>query len=141
MLAVLTVPRQDLGGASLGEALMRTHSSYLSAFRALREAATIRSIAHLTGGGWEGNLPRALPEGLGAIIDRTAWRVPAIFEVLADLGRVPDDDQWDTWNMGIGVVVIVPEADAAAALRAVPEAAVVGRVERVRRDERRIRFA
>jgi len=141
MLAVLDAPRQDLGGSTLGDALLRTHSSYLAAFRALREATTIRSIAHLTGGGWEGNLPRALPAGLGAVIDRTAWRVPPIFDVLAELGRVPDEDQWDTWNMGIGLVVIVPAADADAALGALPEAVIVGRVERARHDERRIRFA
>ncbi len=141
MLAALTAPRGDLDGASLGDALLRTHSSYLAQFRAIRDVAALRSIAHLTGGGWEGNLPRALPDGLGAVIDRSAWPVPAIFRVLAELGRVGDDDQWDTWNMGIGLVVIVPEADADAALRAVPDAAVIGHVERARADERRIRFA
>ena len=141
MLAALTAPRGDLDGASLGDALLHTHSSYLAPFRALRDAAAIRSIAHLTGGGWEGNLPRALPDGLGAVVDRSAWQAPAVFRVLSDLGRVQDEEQWDTWNMGIGLVVIVPEADADAALRAVPDAVVVGRVERARADERRIRLA
>jgi phosphoribosylformylglycinamidine cyclo-ligase len=141
MLAVLTAPRADLDGASLGDALLRTHTSYLASFRAIRDAASIRSIAHLTGGGWEGNLPRALPLGLGAVIDGSAWRVPAIFTALSELGRVQDEEQWDVWNMGIGLVVIVPEADAVAALRAAPDAAVIGRVERARTDERRIRFA
>ena len=141
VFAVLSSPRGDLDGASLGDALLRTHTSYLAPFRAIRDAAAIRAIAHLTGGGWEGNLPRALPDGLGAVIDHAAWRVPAVFQVLSELGRVQDEEQWDVWNMGIGLVVIVPEADADAALRAVPEAAVVGRVERARPDERRIRFA
>src|SRR5512140_409462 len=130
ILATLTAARADLDGASLGDALTRTHVSYLAAFRALRAAATIRSIAHLTGGGWEGNLPRALPDGLGAVVDRSAWQVPPVFRVLAELGRVEDVEQWDVWNMGIGLVVIVPEADAAAALRAVPDAILIGRVER-----------
>ncbi|HKW77823.1 MAG TPA: phosphoribosylformylglycinamidine cyclo-ligase [Candidatus Limnocylindria bacterium] len=141
MLAVLRAPRADLGGGSLGEALLRTHASYLSHFRALRDAVAIRSIAHLTGGGWEGNLPRALADGQGAVIDRAAWQAPAVFRVLAELGRVEPDEQWDVWNMGIGLVVIVPESDASAALRALPEAAVIGRVEEARAGERRIRFA
>jgi phosphoribosylformylglycinamidine cyclo-ligase len=141
MLAVLGAPRTDLGGGSLGDALLQPHTSYLDAFRALRDAAQLRSIAHLTGGGWEGNLPRALPEGLGAVIDRSAWEVPAVFSALAELGRVPDEEQWDVWNMGIGLVAIVPESSAAAAVRAVPAAAVIGRVERARPNERRIQFS
>jgi phosphoribosylformylglycinamidine cyclo-ligase len=141
ILAVLTAPRADLGGASLGDALMRPHTSYLAAFHALRDAAALRSIAHLTGGGWEGNLPRALPEGLGAGIDRGAWQVPAVFRVLAELGRVEETEQYDVWNMGIGLVVMVAASDADAALRAVPDAALLGRVERATEGQRRIRFA
>ena len=138
---VLTAPRADLDGASLGDALARVHVSYLEAFRAMRRVATIRSIAHLTGGGWEGNIPRALPAGLGAAIDRAAWRVPAVFPVLAELGGVPEDDQWDTWNMGIGLVVVVSPDTADAAMAAVPEALRLGTVERAREGQRRIRFA
>ncbi len=137
---VLDFPREELRGGTLGQALLATHTSYLAQFRALRQAAALRAIAHLTGGGWEGNLPRALPAGLGAVIDRSAWTVPPIFRVLAGLGGVPEDDQWDTWNMGIGLVVIVPASDADAALRAVPEAMRIGRVERVS-GERRVRWA
>jgi phosphoribosylformylglycinamidine cyclo-ligase len=140
ILAVLQTPRLDLGGAPLGDALLRPHTSYLAPFRALRAAATIRSIAHLTGGGWEGNLPRALPEGLGAVIDRTAWTVPPVFGVLAQMGGVPEADQWDTWNMGIGIVFIVDGADADKALRALPDAIQLGRIERARPGERRVRF-
>ena len=141
MLAVLELPRPDLNGATLGDALLQPHTCYLDQFHALRGAAAIRSIAHLTGGGWEGNLPRALPGGLGAVVDRSAWRVPAVFRALAEMGHVDDDEQWDVWNMGIGLVVIVPASDAAAALGAVDGAIVVGTVERARADERRIRFA
>ena len=141
MLAVLRARRPDLDGESLGEALLRNHTSYLARFRAMREVATIRSIAHLTGGGWEGNLPRALPEGLGAVIDRAAWTVPSLFRVLAELGRVEEQEQWDTWNMGIGLVVIVAAEDAGAAVAAVPDALVIGRVESARDGERRVRFA
>ncbi|MGH2492069.1 MAG: phosphoribosylformylglycinamidine cyclo-ligase [Candidatus Limnocylindria bacterium] len=136
----LTTPHPELGGRSLGDALLVPHTSYLAPFRALRSTTHVHSIAHLTGGGWEGNLPRALPEGLGAVIDRTSWEVPAIFRVLAELGAVPEIDQWDTWNMGIGLVVVVPDADAAAALRVVPGAVAIGRVEEAR-GPRRVRWA
>jgi phosphoribosylformylglycinamidine cyclo-ligase len=140
LVAMLEMPRADLGGASLGDALLQPHASYLERFRALRDSTAIRSIAHLTGGGWEGNLPRALPDGLGAVIDRSSWRVPAIFTVLAELGDVPEGERWDVWNMGIGLVVIVPAGDADAALRSVDDAIVVGRVEPARAGEPRVRF-
>ena len=137
---VLVTPRSDLGGVSLGDALLRPHTCYLDQYRALRRVARIRSIAHLTGGGWEGNLPRALPEGLGAAIDPGAWTTPRLFRVLADLGNVPNDEQWDTWNMGIGLVAIVAASDVDAAIGVLADAVVVGRVERARAAQRRIRF-
>jgi phosphoribosylformylglycinamidine cyclo-ligase len=136
----LTTPHPGLGGRSLGDALLVPHTSYLTQFRALRSSTHVRSIAHITGGGWEGNLPRALPAGLGAVIDRSAWEVPAVFRVLAELGTVPDVDQWDTWNMGIGLVVMVPESEEATALRVVPGALVIGHVESAR-GTRRVRWA
>jgi phosphoribosylformylglycinamidine cyclo-ligase len=136
----LTTPHPELGGRSLGDALLTPHTSYLSHFRALRSSTHLRAIAHLTGGGWEGNLPRALPAGLGAVIDRGSWEVPQVFRVLAELGTVPEVDQWDTWNMGIGLVVIVPASDAAAALRVVPGAVNIGRVEAAT-GPRRVRWA
>jgi phosphoribosylformylglycinamidine cyclo-ligase len=135
----LTAPHPELGGGTLGDALLTPHTSYLKQFRALSSAVHVRSIAHLTGGGWEGNLPRALPAGLGAAIDRASWEVPAIFQVLAELGTVPELDQWDTWNMGIGLVVMVPANEAAAALRSVPDAVQIGHVE-VASGPRRVRW-
>ena len=139
--AALDAPRPELRGGTLGDALLATHRCYLDEVRALRAAATVRSIAHLTGGGWEGNLPRALPEGLGAVIDRGTWRPTAIFGVLAELGRVEAQEQWDVWNMGIGLIAVVAAEDANAALRAIPEAIRIGRVEPAHANERRIRFA
>ena len=135
----LTAPHPELGGGTLGDALLVPHTSYLKQFRALSSAVHVRSIAHLTGGGWEGNLPRALPAGLGAAIDRGSWEVPAIFRVLAELGTVPELDQWDTWNMGIGLVVMVPANEAAAALRSVPGAVQIGHVEAAN-GPRRVRW-
>ncbi len=134
----LARPRAELG-SSLDEALLSGHRSYLAALRALRAAAPVRAVAHITGGGWEGNLPRALAPGQGAAIARDAWRVPPIFSWLARHGDVGDADAFDTWNMGIGLVAVVPPEAAAAALAAVPEAVILGAVEPVR-DGRRVRF-
>jgi phosphoribosylformylglycinamidine cyclo-ligase len=141
LLAILEQPRPEMSGATLGDALLQPHTCYLDDFHALRGAAGIRSIAHLTGGGWEGNVPRALPAGLGAVIDRSAWEIPAVFRVLAEMGHVTEDEQWDVWNMGIGLIAIVPASDAAAALRAVQSAAIVGTIERAHGEGRRVRFS
>lgn len=139
-LDVLRLPRPALRGATLGQALLEVHRSYLAEIRALRAAAGVRSIAHITGGGWEGNLPRALPEGLGAVVDRDSWIVPPVFRMLAEQGDVPEDDQWVTWNMGIGLVAVVAAEDERAALRALPDATLIGRVERASGDHR-VRWA
>ena len=126
--------------SSLGDALLATHRSYLAEVRAMRAVAELRSLAHLTGGGWEGNLPRALPDGLGAVVDRRAWTVPPLFTFLGDAGTVPATDRFDTWNMGIGLIAMVAPADAAKATRAVAGAIRLGTVERARPGERRVRF-
>ena len=125
---VLLAPREELGGATLGASLLAVHRSYLAEFRALRDVAEIHSIAHLTGGGWEGNLPRSLPDGTGASIDRAAWEVPPIFSLLARLGDLEEMEQFDTWNMGIGLVVAIPADAVGVALRAVPGAVALGEV-------------
>ena len=125
---VLLAPREELGGATLGASLLAVHRPYLAEFRALREAVEVHSIAHLTGGGWEGNLPRALPDGTAASIDRASWEVPAVFSLLARLGDIEELEQFDTWNMGIGLVVAVPGEAVEAALDAVPGAVALGEV-------------
>jgi phosphoribosylformylglycinamidine cyclo-ligase len=125
---VLLAPREELGGGTLGASLLAVHRPYLAEFRALGEVAEIHAIAHLTGGGWEGNLPRALPEGAAAAIDRASWDIPAIFSLLAHLGDVAELEQFDTWNMGIGLVVAIPADAVGAALEAVPGAVALGEV-------------
>ncbi|HEV2250664.1 MAG TPA: AIR synthase-related protein, partial [Candidatus Limnocylindria bacterium] len=137
----LLVPRPELRGGTLGDALLATHRCYLDDVRALRAAATVRSIAHLTGGGWEGNLPRALPAGLGAVVDRTTWIVPPLFRMLVEWGGVADGEAFDTWNMGIGLVVVIAADHERAALRALPDAIRIGMVERARADGPRVRWS
>jgi phosphoribosylformylglycinamidine cyclo-ligase len=139
LVDVLTSPRPELNGVALGEALLAPHRVFLEEFRALREVADICAIAHLTGGGWEGNLPRALPEGAGARIDRGAWTVPALFTLLGDLGGVAEGERFDTWNMGIGLVAIAAPEDVATALAAIPSAVELGRVV-VHTDGRRVKL-
>ncbi|MBI3522205.1 MAG: phosphoribosylformylglycinamidine cyclo-ligase [Chloroflexi bacterium] len=126
----LGAPRPELRGGTLGDALMAVHRCYLEDVRALRARVTLRSIAHLTGGGWEGNLPRALPDGLGAAVDRGAWSVPPLFRVLGDAGSIAERERYDTWNMGIGLVCVVAAGEERDALRALPDAILIGRVER-----------
>jgi phosphoribosylformylglycinamidine cyclo-ligase len=128
LLDVLLAPREELGGNTLGAALLEVHRPYLAEFRTLREVADVHSIAHLTGGGWEGNLPRALPDGTAANIDRDSWQVPAVFSLLGKLGDLDELERFDTWNMGIGIVVVIAKDSLEAALEAVPGAVGLGTV-------------
>jgi phosphoribosylformylglycinamidine cyclo-ligase len=125
---VLLAPREELGGDTLGASLLAVHRPYLAEFRALRGVTDIHAIAHLTGGGWEGNLPRALPDGTGAWIERDSWEVPAIFSLLARLGDLDELEQFDTWNMGIGLVVAIGADALGAGLEAVPGSVALGNV-------------
>jgi phosphoribosylformylglycinamidine cyclo-ligase len=136
----LGLPRSELRTETLASALLAVHRCYLDEVRTLRGVATVRSIAHITGGGWEGNLPRALPEGLGAAVDRTSWTLPPLFRLLVEWGGIAQDDAFDTWNMGIGLVAIVAAADERASLRALPDAIRIGTVEPARADAPRVRW-
>lgn len=95
-----------------GAALMRTHRSYLGVIKKLLaggpEAGLVRGMAHITGGGITENLPRILPRGTGAVVDLASWTVPPIFEHLQHLGNVEQDEMLRTFNMGIGLIVVVP---------------------------------
>ncbi len=100
--------------APLADLLLEPHRSYLPAVRELRAAADVRALAHITGGGLIDNIPRVLPEGLAVEIDRGAWTVPPIFTALQHAGGIHPEEMWRTFNMGVGMVAIVPEADARA---------------------------
>jgi phosphoribosylformylglycinamidine cyclo-ligase len=100
-------------GSTIGEALLVPHRSYLSVIRPLLADRIIKGMAHITGGGITDNLPRVLPSGTSAMIDRSSWTPPAIFQWLQRTGRVPDDDMLRTFNMGIGLIVVVAAQDEA----------------------------
>ena len=91
-----------------GAALMRTHRSYLSVIKKLTGAEVVSGMAHITGGGITENLPRILPKGMGALIDRASWTVPPLFEHLQHLGNVEEDEMLRTFNMGIGLIAVIP---------------------------------
>jgi phosphoribosylformylglycinamidine cyclo-ligase len=119
---------------SLADELIRPSVLYTPAVRAVIGAADVHAVAHITGGGFEGNLPRALPSaGVRAVLDRGTWEVPAIFGEIRRLGHVADDEMARVFNLGLGMVMVVgPDStgDALAALvGAGVDATVVGRVE------------
>jgi phosphoribosylformylglycinamidine cyclo-ligase len=94
-------------GMSVGQALLQPHRGYLQALEPLLERGKIRALAHITGGGFPDNIPRVLPEGLGARVRTSAWQVPPIFRLIQQGGRVSDEEMFRTFNMGIGMVVVV----------------------------------
>lgn len=100
-------------GSSIGDALLAPHRSYLRTIQPLLEsgAGVIKGMAHVTGGGITDNLPRILPDGLHAVVDRSSWRVPPVFAWLQRTGRVPIEDMFRTFNMGIGLIVACDAGD------------------------------
>jgi phosphoribosylformylglycinamidine cyclo-ligase len=98
--------------ATVADALLAPHRSYLRAVRPLLERECVRGLAHITGGGITENLPRVLPDGCAAEVDRRAWTAPPIFRVLQQHGRIKDDEMFRTFNMGIGLIVVCQARDA-----------------------------
>jgi phosphoribosylformylglycinamidine cyclo-ligase len=94
--------------APLVDLLLEPHRCYLHAIRELRTQTDVRAMAHITGGGVIDNVPRVLPEGLAATIDRATWTVPPVFNAIQRAGGVHLEEMWRTFNMGVGMVVIVP---------------------------------
>jgi len=94
-------------GEPVGAALLRVHRSYLPVLGDELRRGTIRAMAHITGGGIPGNLPRVLPEGLGAEVQTGSWRVPGLFEALERLGSVDHDEMFRVFNMGVGMILVV----------------------------------
>jgi phosphoribosylformylglycinamidine cyclo-ligase len=113
-------------GASLGEVLLTPHRSYLPVIKPLLPSGLVKGMAHITGGGITDNLPRIIPPGLHAVIDRSAWTVPPIFRWLQGAGNVPDSDMLRTFNMGIGLIVVCAKQDAAHVLDVLASAGECG---------------
>jgi phosphoribosylformylglycinamidine cyclo-ligase len=114
-----TLPGTD---APLDDLLLEPHRNYLRAVNEMRESVDVRAMAHITGGGLIENVPRVLPAGLSVVIDRSSWRVPALFTAIERAGGVMAEEMWRTFNMGVGMVLAVPrdQADAVTSAAGVP---------------------
>jgi phosphoribosylformylglycinamidine cyclo-ligase len=114
-LALAATPA-ELQGRTLGDVLLEPTRIYARAIAALRAAADVRALAHITGGGLPGNLPRVLPAGTRAHLHPAAWPLPPIFELIRKRGELDEAEMYRTFNMGIGLCAVVPESDTARAL-------------------------
>ena len=113
----LHAPVAELGGKSLGETLLTPTKIYVKPMLALFEAVQVKSVSHITGGGFYENIPRSLPQGVGVKIEKSAVRTPPIFHLLAKTGQISEHDMFNTFNMGVGMTAIVDAKDADRALQ------------------------
>lgn len=124
-------------GTSVGEALLVPHRCYLSEVESLWSAGIdVRGLAHLTGGGVIDNLPRILPEGLGAAINYGSWSILPIFELIQNLGDIDDVEMFRVFNMGMGMLVILPKEQVQTAQEILPESYIVGEIVNGQHDVR-----
>ncbi len=115
--ADLSAAPPQLGGKALGEALLVPTRIYVKPVLVLLEKISVKGISHITGGGFYENIPRAIPEGLAARIDKSLIKIPAIFKYLMEKGGIPERDMCNTFNMGVGMSIIVASQDAEKALK------------------------
>ena len=109
-------PCEALGGASIGETLLTPTKIYVKSVLALLETVDVKGISHITGGGFYENIPRSIPDGLCAKIDKGAVKVLPIFDLIAKTGDIPERDMFNTYNMGVGMSIVVPAAQVQTAL-------------------------
>ncbi len=129
----LYAPCADLDGKSIAQVLLTPTRIYVKAILALLGKVDIKGISHITGGGFYENIPRSIPDGLGARIRRSAVKVLPIFDVIAKTGNIPERDMFNTYNMGVGMSVVVPAADVEKTIAILKEngedAYVIGNIE------------
>ncbi len=114
--ADLKTPVEELGGKSIGETLLTPTKIYVKPVLKLMEEVTVKSISHITGGGFYENIPRSIPDGFCAKVDRASIRILPIFDLIAKTGNVPERDMFNTYNMGVGMSIVVAKEDADKAL-------------------------
>ena len=129
----LYIPRDELGGKTIAESLLVPTRIYVKAVLSLLEQVDVKGISHITGGGFYENIPRAIPDGLCAIIDKSAIRVLPIFDLIASWGNVPERDMFNTYNMGVGMSIIVPAGQVEKTLEILKEngedAYIIGKIQ------------
>ena len=119
--ADITSPVSELGGKSLGETLLTPTKIYVRPMLALMEEIAVKGVSHITGGGFYENIPRSIPEGLCARIEKAAVKTPPIFSLIQRAGDIPERDMFNTFNMGVGMSVVVAKEDADRALAVLRE--------------------
>lgn len=126
-------PREELGGKSIGETLLTPTKIYVKPVLALLEQVKVKGISHITGGGFYENIPRSIPDGLGAVIERKAVRVLPIFDLIAKEGNISERDMFNTFNMGVGMSIVVAREDAEKAVEILKangeDAYIIGKIE------------
>ena len=131
-------------GSIVADELLQVHRSYVGAIHTLIKASALAGAAHITGGGITDNLPRVLPRGLSAAIDTGSWQTPPLFEMLRHIGQVPEDDWRRTFNLGVGMIFVIPATRLDAARRALKRAGeepwVIGEVKTQRRGKGRVEY-
>ena len=130
--ATLYEPNADLGGKSIAQTLLTPTKIYVKSVLALLENVDVKGISHITGGGFYENIPRSIPDGLCAEIERDAVKVLPIFDLIAKTGNVPERDMFNTYNMGVGMSIVVPESQCGKALEILEnmgeDAYVIGKI-------------
>ena len=128
----LTSPLDELCGKSLGEALLTPTKIYVKPMLALFEAVKVKGVSHITGGGFYENIPRSIPDGLGAEIKKADVRTLPIFDLIAKAGDIPERDMYNTFNMGVGMSAVVAAEDAEKAVETLKangvDAYILGRI-------------
>jgi phosphoribosylformylglycinamidine cyclo-ligase len=131
-------------GSILADELLQVHRSYLNPIGILVKAKALAGAAHITGGGITDNLPRVLPKGLAAAIQTNSWQVPPLFEMLRKIGQVPEDDWRRTFNLGVGMIFVIPQTKIDAAMRALKRAKekawIIGEIIPQRRGKGRVEY-
>ena len=128
----LYTAREELGGRTVAEALLTPTRIYVKSVLALLEKVDVKGISHITGGGFYENIPRSIPDGLCAKIDKSAVKILPIFDLIAKTGNIPERDMFNTYNMGVGMSIVVPAADVDTALEILKaggeDAYVIGKI-------------
>ena len=139
---VLGETRQELDvyypelSRTLGEALLEPHQCYYNQLKTL--LPTVKGMAHITGGGLVGNVPRIIPQGMAVYFDRKSWTVPPIFQLIRQKGNVELDEMYRVFNMGIGMVIVCSPENVSQLTQSLPEAKVIGEVVKQKGDKRAV---
>lgn len=138
--ADLKAPVEALGGKSLGETLLTPTKIYVKPMLKLMEEVDVRAVSHITGGGFYENIPRSIPDGFQARIDKSALRILPIFKLIMETGNIPERDMFNTFNMGVGMSVVVPAAQAGKALEILrangEDAYIMGEIAKTDSDDK-----